>query len=192
MVKHGLRPSALQGRRVQTEQMELLGQQALPVQTGTNGTNGAAGATGPTGPAGTNGTNGTNGSNGAAGATGPTGPTGTAGTNGTNGTNGAAGATGPTGPTGSLSAGSSAGNTPYWNGSAWVVNSSNIYNNGGSVGIGNPSPNSSAILDIASTAQGMLPPRMTTTQRNAINVSSFRLSRALPFSILLPTVSNHL
>ncbi|HRG89068.1 MAG TPA: hypothetical protein PLW44_08630, partial [Chitinophagales bacterium] len=33
-----------------------------------------------------------------------------------------------------------AGNTPYWNGSAWVVNSSNIYNNGANVGIGETSP----------------------------------------------------
>ena len=39
----------------------------------------------------------------------------------------------------------------------------------GSVGIGtNTSINASAILDITSTTQGFLPPRMTTTQRNAI------------------------
>jgi len=93
--------------------------------TGNAGTNGAAGATGPTGSAGLNGTNGTNG------ATGATGPTGNAGTN---------GAAGATGPTGFLSSGSSAGNTPYWNGSAWVVNSSNIYNNGANIGIGTTSP----------------------------------------------------
>jgi len=56
------------------------------------------------------------------------------------GTPGPAGPTGATGPTGLLSSGASAGNTPYWNGSSWVVNSSNIYNNGGNVGIGITSP----------------------------------------------------
>jgi hypothetical protein len=36
------------------------------------------------------------------------------------------------------------------------------------VGIGTSSPNSKALLDITSTTQGFLPPRMTTTERNAI------------------------
>ena len=36
------------------------------------------------------------------------------------------------------------------------------------VGIGTATPNASAKLDITSTTQGLLPPRMTTTQRNAI------------------------
>jgi len=39
----------------------------------------------------------------------------------------------------------------------------------GSVGIGTTSPNASALLDVTSTTQGLLPPRMTTTQRNAIS-----------------------
>jgi hypothetical protein len=39
---------------------------------------------------------------------------------------------------------------------------------GGSVGVGTSSPSASALLDITSTTQGFLPPRMTTTQRNAI------------------------
>ena len=90
---------------------------------------------------------------------GPAGPTGPA---------GADGATGPTGPTGLLSPGAAAGNTPYWDGNNWVVNSSNIYNNGGSVGIGTSTPNTSAKLDVTSTTQGFLPPRMTEAQRNAI------------------------
>jgi hypothetical protein len=38
----------------------------------------------------------------------------------------------------------------------------------GSVGVGTTSPNASAILDITSTTKGFLPPRMTTTQKNAI------------------------
>jgi hypothetical protein len=101
---------------------------------GTNGTNGATGATGATGAQGPAGTNGTNGTNGATGATGAQGP---AGTNGTNGTNGA---TGATGATGLLANGAAAGNTPYWNGTAWVVNSSNVFNNGANVGVGSTAP----------------------------------------------------
>ena len=38
----------------------------------------------------------------------------------------------------------------------------------GSAGIGTATPNASAKLDVSSTTQGFLPPRMTTTQRDAI------------------------
>lgn len=38
----------------------------------------------------------------------------------------------------------------------------------GSVGINTASPNASAVLDLTSTTKGLLLPRMTTTQRNAI------------------------
>ena len=37
------------------------------------------------------------------------------------------------------------------------------------VGIGTTSPNASAVLDVTSTTQGFLPPRMTQAQRNAIS-----------------------
>ena len=40
--------------------------------------------------------------------------------------------------------------------------------NAQSVGIGTPTPNSKAALDITSTTQGLLPPRMNSTQRAAI------------------------
>ena len=40
--------------------------------------------------------------------------------------------------------------------------------NAQNVGIGTSSPNAKAALDINSTSQGLLPPRMTTIQRNAI------------------------
>ena len=37
------------------------------------------------------------------------------------------------------------------------------------VGIGTTTPNASAALDVQSTSKGLLPPRMTTIQRDAIN-----------------------
>jgi trimeric autotransporter adhesin len=36
--------------------------------------------------------------------------------------------------------GAQAGNTPYWNGSQWIIDNSNIHNNGGRVGIGTSTP----------------------------------------------------
>jgi uncharacterized protein (TIGR02145 family) len=60
-----------------------------------------------------------------------------------------------TGATELLSSGTAAENTPYWNGTSWVINNSNILNNG-------------AEVEIASTTQGFLPPHMTTAQRDAI------------------------
>ena len=114
---------------------------------------------GPTGATGNNGNNG---------ATGPTGATGNNGNNGATGNNGVTGATGSTGPTGFLQNGTAAGNTTYWDGSNWVTNSSNIFNNGGSIGMGTTSPNTSAVLDLTSTTKGILIPRMTAAQRTAI------------------------
>jgi uncharacterized protein (TIGR02145 family) len=88
---------------------------------------------------------------------------------------GPTGVPGPQGATGLLTSGAVAGNTPYWNGSAWVVNNSNIYNNGAGVGIGTSTPSASAKVEIASTTQGFLPPRMTTAQRDAITSPSIGL-----------------
>lgn len=36
--------------------------------------------------------------------------------------------------------GTAAGNTSYWDGNSWVINSNNIYNNGGNVGVGTNNP----------------------------------------------------
>lgn len=114
--------------------------------TGQNGLDGATGETGPTGANGLNGATGATGQNGLNGATGDTGPqgiqgnTGVQGVTGLQGNVGATGNTGATGATGLLGAGTAAGNTPYWNGTSWVVNSSNIYNNGGNIGLGTTLP----------------------------------------------------
>ena len=97
------------------------------------------------------------------------GPEGPAGPAGTPGAPGAPGADGADGADGLLPSGTAVGNTTYWNGTEWVVNSNNIYNNGAGVGIGTgASQDASAKVEIASTTQGFLPPRMTTAQRNAI------------------------
>lgn len=44
-----------------------------------------------------------------------------------------------------------------------------LINPSGSVAIGTSSPSAAALLDLTSTTQGFLPPRMTTTQRDAIS-----------------------
>jgi len=105
--------------------------------TGTTGLTGATGATGANGATGATGLTGATGANGSTGLTGATGATGVAGATGAT---GADGATGATGATGYLPDGAAVGNTPFWNGSTWVVNNSNIYNDGVNVGIGTTSP----------------------------------------------------
>lgn len=139
---------------------------------GPQGPAGATGAAGPQGPAGATGATGPQGPVGATGLQGPagaTGPQGLVGATGATGPQGPAGATGPQGPSGILASGSAVGNTPYWDGSQWVLNSSNVFNNGTSVGIGTVSPNASAALEVNSTTKGFLLPTMTQTQRNAIS-----------------------
>ena len=76
--------------------------------------------------------------------------------------------TGLQGTSGSIPPGSAAGNTPYWDGSQWIVDGSNFYNNGSNIGVGTVTPDASSLLDVSSTSKGLLPPRMTVTQRNAI------------------------
>ena len=135
------------------------GSQGPTGPTGATGTTGLTGATGPTGAAGPTGPQGVQGIQGIQGPTGPTGDAGTTGSTGATGPTGSQGVQGPTGPTGAagatgatglLSNGTVTGATPYWNGTAWITGSANIYNNGGNVGIGTSTP--SAKLDINGTA----------------------------------------
>ena len=48
------------------------------------------------------------------------------------------------------------------------IGNSMFFDNGISVGLGTITPDASAILDLTSTSQGFLTPRMTTLQRDAI------------------------
>ena len=54
------------------------------------------------------------------------------------------------GSNGGLSDGAAAGNTPFWNGTSWVTNNSNIFNNGANVGINTPTPE--RILEVHSNS----------------------------------------
>lgn len=119
------------------------GMQGPQGATGPQGAQGSQGATGPQGmqgPQGVTGATGAQGMQGTTGATGPQGMQGVQGTTGPTGPQGLQGQQGVTGATGLIANGTTAGNTPFWNGTQWVVNSSNIYNNGGNVGIGTTAP----------------------------------------------------
>jgi hypothetical protein len=51
----------------------------------------------------------------------------------------------------------------------WTLSGTNTYTTTGNVGIGTTTPNASALLDLSSTTQGVLFPRMTASQRAAIS-----------------------
>ena len=54
----------------------------------------------------------------------------------------------------------------------WVLSGNDVYNTTGEVGIGTSAPSASALLDLTSTSKGLLIPRMTATQKNAISSPS--------------------
>jgi hypothetical protein len=135
-----------------------------------NGMTGSTGNTGATGSTGSTGATGSIGSTGNTGATGITGATGTSGNNGATGSTGITGSNGTTGATGpGTICNTAADNYLTKFTSATEMCNSSIYDNGSNVGINTGStPAASAKLEITSTNMGMLVPRMTTTQRNAI------------------------
>jgi len=55
------------------------------------------------------------------------------------------------------------------------IGNSKLFDNGVSIGIGTITPDVSAILDLTSSTQGLLTPRMTTVQRNAIGTPATSL-----------------
>ena len=129
---------------------------------GPTGPQGPIGLTGPAGPAGPQGIQGIAGAAGAIGAIGPSGP------QGIQGVAGPIGPQGPIGATGFIPNGTQIGNTTYWNGTQWVVNSNNLFNNGSNVAVGTAVVDTSALLNLSSTNSGLLMPRMTKAQRDAI------------------------
>lgn len=79
---------------------------------------------------------------------------------------------------GSLSNGTSIGNTPYWNGTSWITNSSNLFNNGSTIGIGTTGPYRT--LDVrGDIAQGMwldnIPNRRIGVMNNSLQVAGMEI-----------------
>ena len=166
------------------------GEQGPAGPQGEQGNQGVAGPTGPAGPAGPPGPQGEAGEQGPQGEQGLPGESGGDGTVGPQGEQGIQGEEGLsayevwislgntgseqdfidslTGPSGFLPDGEEEGNTAYWNGSEWVVNSSNLYNDGTNVMIGTTDVEESAALNVSSENQGILIPRLTQEQRDAI------------------------
>ena len=156
--------------------------------TGNTGPAGADGADGTQGPVGNAGPAGPQGDQGIQGATGATGPQGLAGVDGVDGNDGNGIASTVdnndgtftltfddnttfttsdlTGPEGPLVSGTN-GQTLYNNGTEWV-STSNLYNDGTSIAIGTDDIDSSSVLQIESTTQGVLFPKMTSEQRDLI------------------------
>lgn len=158
--------------------------------TGATGNTGLIGVTGPVGTTGSIGSSGSTGATGSTGTTGITGPTGGTGTTGSTGNSGATGATGATGTLGFTGATGAdlgthwtitgnAGTSPATNfigttDAADLVVSTNStekmrVTSSGNIGVGTAAPDASAALDIdAGGNKGLLIPRLTTAQRNAI------------------------
>lgn len=79
---------------------------------------------------------------------------------------------------GFLSNGTSIGTTPYWNGTSWITNSSNLFNNGSNIGIGTTGPYRA--LDVrGDIAQGMwldnIPNRRIGVMNNSLQVAGMEI-----------------
>jgi hypothetical protein len=158
--------------------------------TGPQGPQGPAGPQGPQGVAGANGADGQDGATGPQGPAGPQGPQGIQGPAGADGQDGAVGATGPSGPAGPagpqgiagadgqdgmLPDGTNVGDTAYWDGTEWVVSSNHLYNDGSNVMIGTDQVDNSSALTVAASDKGILIPKLTQAQRDAISNPSTAL-----------------
>ena len=76
---------------------------------------------------------------------------------------------GTDGDPGLLPDGSSNGNTAYWNGSEWVTDSINLYNDGTNVMVGTDSVDPSSAFTVASSTKGVLLPKLTQSERDLIS-----------------------
>ena len=69
---------------------------------------------------------------------------------------------------GLLPNGTALGNITYWNGAKWVIDDNHLFNDGQNVMIGTQTVEQSAALTVQSNQKGILLPRMTLTERDAI------------------------
>lgn len=76
---------------------------------------------------------------------------------------------GADGDPGLLPDGSSNGNTTYWNGSEWVTDSNNLYNDGTNVMVGTDSVDPSSAFTVASSTKGVLLPKLSQSDRDLIS-----------------------
>ena len=164
------------------------GEQGLPGSPGADGAKGDKGDKGDQGDQGVQGTPGSNGAPGANGAIWLTGSGVPPGANGNindlylNNDNGdyylktstvtwtlQGNLKGPSGSGGGLGEGSAIGNTTFWNGTGWVVNNHNLYNDGNNVGINNAVPQAKLhITGSADTTQLIVDAFSTQSTRNPI------------------------
>lgn len=144
-----------------------MGATGLTGNTGATGNMGTSGSTGSVGLTGNTGSQGFTGSTGLTGSTGITGATGNAGSTGITGSTGMNGATGSTG-LGTICGSAALNYVTKFTSDSSICNSI-IYDNGTNVGINTGTgPAASAALEIKASNMGLLVPRMTTTDRNAI------------------------
>lgn len=126
-------------------------------------------ASGNTGPQGPQGDPGPQGEPGPQGPQGDPGPQGIQGDPGPQGPQGDPGPQGPEGPPTILADGAEPGNTSFWNGTNWVIDNSNIFNNGDNVGINTTTPEGKLhIKGSANTSQLIIQADTTQTNLNPI------------------------
>ena len=69
---------------------------------------------------------------------------------------------------GILPDGTATGNTTFWDGTKWVVDNNNLYSDGQNVMVGTQTVDNSAVLAVQSKNRGLLLPRMSLAERDAI------------------------